>query len=111
VPILQTGDFNADATTEAYRMLTHPSVHGGFFYDDTLSLARTVKIRSNVSPPPAYDPRTSIDHIFVNSSASLTRARWSVSEWSVDMYQYPYAGQLYPSDHFAVVASVQLISS
>lgn len=110
VPILQTGDFNADCRSEAYSMLTRPApAHGGFYYEDTYKLARSWKKLTNVSPPPDYDPLGSIDHIFVNSTTRLVPGKWTVNEWFVDMYKYPYGGQmLYPSDHFAVAATVQL---
>jgi len=92
-------------------MLTTPTNYSGFHFSETFSLSPRWQQLTNVSPPPAYDPKQSIDHVFVNATSSLIKARWEVSDWFVDMYQYPYAGQLYPSDHWPVGSVVQLFAN
>jgi len=105
LPVVTVGDFNSDWESTAYGILTKgraPYVGSfKFHYQQTYTLAWDVVIESNQTTPPAYDETQAIDHIFVGSEREYT-----VPYWAVDMHTYKN-GQ-YPSDHFPLIADIQL---
>jgi len=96
-PIIFVGDFNSRPDTPAYATLTSPD---GFHFSNAFDLADTWSSDTNLSPPPPYDPASRIDHIFLAGPAA-----WSCTSWTVDQTAYGDP-QVYPSDHFPVVASL-----
>jgi len=109
MPVVFVGDFNSPFHSPAWNNLTSAPGHDGFYFDDSFLLAKNWSIITNQDPVPEYDPTQAIDHIFVQSENPAIV--WNVTEWNVDMFEYPHKNQTYPSDHFAIAAHLQLITN
>ncbi len=100
MPVILVGDFNSQADDEAFQLLT-TGANGFPPLYDTQPLASVWEVRHNQATAPAYALEDRIDYIFVSPNP----ATWHVERWDVDLYTYG-ASELYPSDHFAMVARV-----
>jgi endonuclease/exonuclease/phosphatase family metal-dependent hydrolase len=100
-PVILVGDFNSRPNSTAYGMLTSDA-SSGFVFQDSFDLADW-RVVTNQTPIPAYDIDSRIDHIFVAGEG----IEWSVVDWLADLTVYG-PNQRYPSDHFPVVAELQL---
>jgi endonuclease/exonuclease/phosphatase family metal-dependent hydrolase len=101
VPVIVVGDFNSRPNSTAYGILTADTT-AGFVFQDAFDLAEW-RIVTNQSPEPPYDIDDRIDHIFLAGEG----VSWTVSDWLADLTIYG-PNQRYPSDHFPVVADVEL---
>jgi endonuclease/exonuclease/phosphatase family metal-dependent hydrolase len=101
LPLLVVGDFNSRPNSTAYGILTQAAADG-ITLEDSFDLA-SWRIVTNQVPVPAYDVSGRIDHIFVGGAG----ATWSVVDWLADLTVYGPNGR-YPSDHFPVVAELEL---
>lgn len=97
-PVIVVGDFNSRPNSTAYGLLTGDP-RSGFTFDNAFDLTPSYRVVTNQTPAPEYDPDERIDHIF------LAGADWTVSDWAVDLTVYG-TRQRYPSDHFAIAATV-----
>lgn len=95
MPVVFVGDFNSQPADAAYVTLTA----GGF--QNAYDLAPSPGVVENQDPDPVYDPADRIDHVFV-AGAGVT---WSASSWVADLYVYGEQKR-YPSDHFAIVTTL-----
>jgi endonuclease/exonuclease/phosphatase family metal-dependent hydrolase len=100
LPILFVGDFNSRPDSTAYATLVTPSEGSGLGLTDTFDEAPEWQQTTNQDPQPAYSSDSRIDHIFVRDLPYTT------TDWSVDTYGYGEDMQ-YPSDHLAIVATLQ----
>lgn len=111
-PVIVTGDFNSRPSSTAYRILTSGSPEGQeaeggadgtrFSLTDSFDLAaQGYEVRARQGDPIEYDPESRIDHVFVAGG------EFSCRRWVVDMTRYGPELR-YPSDHFAVVAHLEL---
>lgn len=101
MPAIVVGDFNSKPDSPAYATLTAIHEDTGVQLLNTFDEATAWSVDSNQEPPAAYEPAHRIDHIFVAG------ASWDVPTWTVDTWVYG-ANQMYPSDHLAMVAVVNL---
>lgn len=112
-PVIVTGDFNSRPSSTAYRILTSGSLDGQeaqegagggrFRLTDSFDLAaQDYEVRARQGDPIEYDPEGRIDHVF------LAGGDFSCRRWVVDMTSYG-PERKYPSDHFAVVAHLELV--
>ena len=69
---------------------------------NAFELSEEWSVDHNQLEEPAWDPIHRIDHIFVAGAGP-----WGVPWWVVDLNVYGPDG-LYPSDHFAMVAEIEL---
>jgi endonuclease/exonuclease/phosphatase family metal-dependent hydrolase len=100
-PVIVVGDFNSQPTDVAYATLTTDQSHG-FAFENVFDLAAEWRVENNLEPAPDYDLDARIDHLFVVGDPSS----WAVSEWIADLTVYG-PNQRYPSDHFAIVATLE----
>jgi len=100
MPAILTGDFNSQPADPAYATLVaavgDPTLRNAF------DLAESWSVDHNQAAEPSWDPVHRIDHIFVAGDAP-----WRVPWWVVDLHAYGPEGR-YPSDHFAMVAEIEL---
>lgn len=101
-PIIFGGDFNSDPDTEAYQTLIKGVDGKGLHLDDSMTLAKTAGVLSNVEPAPLKLAEfENIDHIFLGG------ATFSVQWWVLDLWRYGALKQA-PSDHNgAIITSVK----
>jgi endonuclease/exonuclease/phosphatase family metal-dependent hydrolase len=103
-PVIVTGDFNSQTYDPAFATLTQGA---GFRLSDTQPMSEAWSIESNLDPVPAYDLAGRIDYIFLDQTRAED-GRWVVSDWAVDMQAYGVDLE-FPSDHFAMSSTVQLV--
>jgi endonuclease/exonuclease/phosphatase family metal-dependent hydrolase len=101
LPVIFVGDFNSRPNSTAYGILTGEPSEGFVFADSFDSAAW--RIVSNQTPQPAYDVDDRIDHIFLAGDG----IEWTVTDWLADLTVYGDKRR-YPSDHFPVVATVEM---
>jgi len=99
MPVIAVGDFNSRPDSEAFAILTAVS-EPGLALVDAFELAEGWAVDTNLQTVPDYDVAGRIDHIFLAGDAS-----WTVSAWAPDLWVYG-SNDLYPSDHFPIVASI-----
>lgn len=99
-PVLITGDFNSNLSSEAYRILTNsPDLVLENASDLATSPARAV---GEPEPVSAYKWEDRIDHIFLAG-----QAHWQVNDWLVDLRRSgPNDHHL--SDHHAMVSDLRM---
>ena len=108
MPIIATGDFNTDSTTQRYKNIKGGDGDAAIFHD-VYDLATSKEVINNL-PPDAkpsdigefIDPVRTIDHVFLAGPAKKEAARWvqDASVYGPDNRR--------PSDHPAVCAEVNL---
>jgi len=103
-PVIVTGDFNSQTWDPAFVTLTEGN---GFRLADTQPMAAQWSIETNLDPVPDYDLAGRIDYIFLDR-ARAEDGGWVVSDWKVDMQAYGDELE-FPSDHFAMSSTVQLV--
>jgi hypothetical protein len=81
--------------------LTNDTSHG-YAFDNVFDLAAAWRVETNLDPAPAYDLDARIDHLFVSDNGYT----WTVSDWVADLTVYG-ANDRYPSDHFAIAATLE----
>ncbi|MCC6668948.1 MAG: endonuclease/exonuclease/phosphatase family protein [Polyangiaceae bacterium] len=100
LPVVFVGDFNSQPSDPAYKTLTTDASHG-FVFQNAYDLAQKPGIVENQDPDPSFDPADRIDHVFVAGAG----VPWTSSSWAADLFVYG-AKKRYPSDHFAVVTTL-----
>ena len=100
MPAIVVGDYNSKPGSVAYGILDEGVNGEGFSLTNIFDIADTWYVDSNLEPVPAYDASHRIDHIFVAGEAG-----WSSPRWVIDMNVYG-SDDLYPSDHFAILAEI-----
>lgn len=106
LPIILTGDFNSQPRDPAYRTLVDGLSEGtaaGFKLQNAFDLNGAHQVLSNQDVVPAFEVEERIDHIFVAGDGDV----WQSPEWAVDLFVYG-ENDLFPSDHFAIAALLQL---
>jgi endonuclease/exonuclease/phosphatase family metal-dependent hydrolase len=99
LPIVVTGDLNADPTSGAYRILTRDTIAGA---SPPLSDAMTVSRRGHYGPTSSWtafkaiEPNRRIDYVLVSSAVEVLSHGILPDSWD---------GR-FPSDHLPVLASV-----
>jgi len=101
-PIVWVGDYNSNPNSNAFHILTNSSTPTHF--KDTWS-ADIQTVAYNQATQPSYDYNDAIDHILYIDNPSV--ATYEVLDWTVDMYTYGDRN-LYPSDHWAVISTVDI---
>ncbi len=102
--LVGVGDFNATPSSAAYKSLT--AKHGAAApLIDSQTLATTIERIGAPADQAAWQVADGIDHIFVTASA--TGALPTVLRWAVDLRRFG-AKDRFPSDHWPVLAEVQL---
>lgn len=100
LPLVATGDYNANPAHEAFKLLTAGTATAPP-WQDTFELAKAWSLVHNQDKAPMWDPKTRIDHIFVAGKPQFT-----VAWWGMDLWLYGAKKQA-PSDHDgAIVAYV-----
>lgn len=100
LPLVATGDYNADTTHDAYKALLAGTATAPP-WQDAFALAQIWTIVHNQDNPPVWDAKTRIDHIFLAG-----KPQFQVAWWGIDMWHYGAKLQT-PSDHDgAIVAYV-----
>jgi endonuclease/exonuclease/phosphatase family metal-dependent hydrolase len=103
-PVIVTGDFNSNASSEAYGMLTTgvEAVRAGAFrLTDTFVLAPGYEVIAGEGEETDYDRTGRIDHVFVAGGP------FSCERWTVDKTGYGDQGKV-PSDHYPVITQIRL---
>lgn len=102
-PLIATGDYNADTTHVAYKLLTAGQPPDSPPWQDAFALAKKWTIVHNQDSQPAYAEKARIDHIFLVSPTAKFQVAW----WGIDLWLYGPMHQA-PSDHDgAIVAYVE----
>lgn len=108
MPIIATGDFNTNPTTERYKNIKGGDGDAAVF-QDVYDLAPSKEVINNL--PPGFkpkdlgefiDPAKTIDHVFLAGPVKMEVARWIQ-----DATAYP-PNNRWPSDHPAVYTEVNL---
>ena len=100
LPVIVTGDFNSKPDSIAYGILVNGQEQGGFALSNSFDIAKAWRVDHNQAEAPVYDPDHRIDHIFYAGPGA-----WSCSDWVADLWTYGEENR-YPSDHFALMATL-----